>query len=153
MDPLSFTASLVALSSLVGAFGKALKIIAQFKHANAEIASATEQLEIIQAIVDHIEAEVYEGIEEGQPACSSSRADFARIQSSILAATRSVVAAARALFPPSKSTSRRTKHIRQIKWIIKDRKAVDTLQIKLNHLGNLLTIALQAEAACAIQKR
>jgi len=142
MDPLSITASLVTLLGIVGQFSKALQTIAQLGKAEAQIAQSSNQLAILQSIVEELES--YQGAEI---AWSDAGADSIRVRSKILGAIRYLIEATHAAFPQSKGTSRCAKHLRQIRWVVKDHKAVSDLQNKLNNLGNLLVFALQTETA------
>jgi hypothetical protein len=143
MDPLSCTASLIALSGAIGTLLKTVKLINNLKQAGAEITQASSQLETIRAVVRILEDN--EGIEADQ--AKKPRGDFPILCSAILQHTRSLIIAAEAALPQPTSSRNRTKRFTVLKWVIKDKKIICDLQQRLNQIGNLICLALQTETA------
>jgi hypothetical protein len=139
MDPLSISASVLALCGAVGALGKAVGTVVRLKDADAEIAQAAEQLSIIRRV--NRELEMQQAIEQETSRSLGLVGSISGI-GRIIGASHDLITAIEAAFPKPRDNSRR---MRQFRWTLKDQQTAKRLQAQLNNIGTLLSTCLHLE--------
>ena len=139
MDPLSISASVVALCGAVGAFAKAVGTVVHLKDADAEITQAAEHLSIIHRV--NRELEIREAIEKEASRSLGLVGGVSGI-GCIVGASHDLITAIEEAFPKPRNNSRR---MRRFRWVLKDEKTAKRLQAQLNSIGTLLNTYLHLE--------
>ena len=135
MDPISFTASLLALFSAVGQISKAVTAVSSgLRNADEEADEAVKQVGIIRLVVGQlVDLKASDG--------HSSSLDRTEV-AEIIEALCGVVADIEAAFPLDAPTM---PFRRRLRWLRKDKAIVHKLLSRLDAALNLLNIVLQAE--------
>jgi hypothetical protein len=138
MDPISFIASLLALSGAVGQISKAVRAVhSGLRNADEEVDQAVQQVGVIRLVVGRL-VELKASFKRDGHSSSLDRAEVADIIKALL----DVVADIEAAFPLDTTL---TPFRRRLRWVRKDKAIVDKLISRLDAAWNILNIVLQVE--------